>query len=122
MRFKESRREAQERVVEEIKRTPYEDPSVKEEQERRQERFRVEQAKISHIAFGIITRARGFSLEFDGRCSDGRVVFDDVYRAIRIKAVGRLGLQTIMIRLSNIHYHTAYLAGSGAHILVLQLR
>lgn len=111
-------------VVEELNRLPYEDPTHKADTERRRDFFENNKARIQTLQFGWLTRELVFSSEYGISCPDGAasLIFDDDYRAIRIRVEQSERVRTVMIRFSNIAHSTTYEDEGGLSILFFHLR
>jgi RNA-dependent RNA polymerase len=109
LRFEPSRDRVRKDIIEELNRLPYADPAAKEKMEKKKELFESKRVLVRTIQFGWITREYSFSPEWQRSCdtTTAYMLFDEEARALRIKVEEAECTRIIIVRFSNIFFHTS---------------
>lgn len=124
IKFKLSNRVPNAKLLDRIRRLPYIDPRVLQEENHRAERRVLEvqncEVAIKAIQFGRECRDRVFSVEWEEACT-GKLVLDPEKGDFRVKVTSLMETRVLVVRPAQIYYTSAGVDMRGAAIIYLSL-
>ncbi|KAF7791939.1 hypothetical protein EIP86_002965 [Pleurotus ostreatoroseus] len=126
LRFQPSRSRPKPHILEKVRRMPYEDPRLAEEQEKHNSELRAHTIPLSAIQFGWECRDNVYSIEWEKDCLSSRceLTFDTDRREFRVKFHGPTDIRIIAIRASQVNWVSAGLdasSGTSSPIIYMSL-